>query len=48
MSDQIGGLSAGIIILVIIGTVFLAAMGWGFYRMLKGGEMSYAGPQEPG
>ncbi|RAO67740.1 uncharacterized protein BHQ10_003752 [Talaromyces amestolkiae] len=51
-SDQIGGLSVGmvnlIVILVIIGTAFLASMGWGFYRMFKGGDMSFAGPQEPG
>lgn len=52
MSDQTGGLSVGmvnlVVILVIIGTAFLASMGWGFYRMFKGGDMSFSGPQEPG
>ncbi|EEA26497.1 hypothetical protein TMatcc_005225 [Talaromyces marneffei ATCC 18224] len=52
MSDQIGGLSVGmvnlVVFLVIIGTAFLASMGWGFYRMFKGGSMSFPGAQEPG
>lgn len=52
MSDSIGGLSVGmvnfIVVLVILGAAFFTAMGWGFYRMFKGAEMSFDGPKEPG
>jgi len=40
MSDNIGGLSIGmvnlIVVLVILGAAFLMAMGWGFARVFNG------------
>lgn len=50
MSDDIGGLSVGmvnlIVILVIVGAAFLSAMGYGFWRMFQGGDLNF-GPREP-
>lgn len=50
MSDDVGGLSVGmvnlIVICVIVGAAFLVSMGWGFARLWNG-QMGWAGPQEP-